>query len=125
MTVLGKLRRALLTPNIKETTMAVRGFHVKNDTGRDLLETVGRSFLDGFANAAEARVPQDIVAPLDAVSTRFRGFAYEGAAMAFAIRDATGLGRGLVPAFLAGCGREHVYMAYVGVGWAMARLPRP
>ncbi|WP_433202024.1 DUF1702 family protein [Dactylosporangium sp. CS-047395] len=125
MTVFGKLRRALLTPNVKETTMAVRGFHVKNDTGRDLLETVGKSFLDGFAEAAEARTVQDVVAPLADVPVRFRGFAYEGAGMAFAIRDATGLGRGLTRAFLEGPGQPHIYMAYVGVGWAMARLPRP
>jgi hypothetical protein len=59
------------------------------------------------------------------VEHAFKGFAYEGCAMALAIRD------GLLPArrhwvrdLLAGRGADHVYMAYIGVGWAMARLPR-
>jgi hypothetical protein len=55
----------------------------------------------------------------------FRGFAYEGATMGFAVRDGLPGGRGTnVARFLAGRADAHVYMAYVGVGWAMARLPR-
>jgi hypothetical protein len=62
---------------------------------------------------------------LETVPTPFRGFAYEGAAMGFAIRDGLPGGRGNnVAEFLAGRADAHVYMAYIGVGWAMARLPR-
>jgi enediyne biosynthesis protein E3 len=45
--------------------------------------------------------------------------------MAVTVLDALPLsGRPRLPAFLAGPGKNHIYMAYVGIGWAMARLPR-
>lgn len=103
----------------------MRGFPEKNPAARELLETVGRSFLTGYAYAVEARTPADAERPLEAVAPQFRGFAYEGAAMAFAVLDALPWGGdGRVATFLAGRGGAHVYMAYVGVGWAMARVPR-
>ena len=84
-----------------------------------------RAFIEGYAYAAEARTPQEAEEPLELVPAQFRGFAYEGAAMAFAIRDGLPFGgRGHLAGFLAGRGGTHVYMAYVGIGWAMARLPR-
>ena len=103
----------------------MRGFHIKDAESRELLETVGRTFLLGYGYAAEARITTDAEERLESVPTRFRGFAYEGAAMGFAIRDAMPFGRGnRVARFIAGRAEAHVYMAYVGVGWAMARLPR-
>ncbi|MEV6304186.1 DUF1702 family protein [Actinoplanes sp. NPDC051861] len=118
------LRRRVLTPDVSETTCAKRGFHVTDEARRNRLETVGRSFLTGFGEAAEARRPADVAEPLDQMPPMWRGFAYEGAAMALAIRDAMPGRGGRVADFLAGPGGPHVYMAYVGVGWAMARLPR-
>ncbi|RIV40262.1 DUF1702 family protein [Micromonospora radicis] len=118
------LRRRVMTPDISETRCDVRGFHVTDEATRVRLETVGSSFLTGFGEAAQARVAADVQTPLDRLAPTWRGFAYEGAAMALAIRDALpGSGR-RVADFLAGPGDPHVYMAYVGVGWAMARLPR-
>lgn len=124
MSIVAKLRRRILTPDVSETSVAVRGFHVKSPEARERLETVGRSFLDGFAYAAEARVPTDAETGLETVPAAYRGFAYEGAAMALAVRDALSIGRGRnVERFLGGRADAHVYMAYVGVGWAMARIP--
>ncbi|NUR47362.1 MAG: DUF1702 family protein [Hamadaea sp.] len=125
MSLYRAMRRRILTPSVAETRMDVRGFHVKSDAGRELLETVGASFLAGYAYAAEARTGRDAEPRLEQVPTRFRGFAYEGAAMALAVREGLPIGRKtLVAEFLSGRGDDHVYMAYVGVGWAMARLPR-
>jgi hypothetical protein len=119
------LRRRILTPDTRETLMSTRGFHVKDDQGRDLLETVGRMFLTGYALAAEARVPGDAEAGLEKIPDRFRGFAYEGAAMGFAVRDGLPLGRhDHFRRSLQGRAGDHVYMAYVGLGWALARLPK-
>jgi hypothetical protein len=119
------LRRRILTPDVAQTQLDVRGFHIKNAESRHRLETVGESFLKGFAVAAEAADASSVEASLGAVDRPYRGFAYEGAAMAFAIRDAVPVGRRRhVAQLLAGAGDQHVYMAYVGVGWAMARLPR-
>ncbi|MFC6079830.1 DUF1702 family protein [Sphaerisporangium aureirubrum] len=122
--VLRSLRRRLLTPNVSETKLATRGFHVKNDASRELLETVGESFLTGFAYAVEARTPVEAEERLEQVPLQFRGFAYEGAGMGFGILDAMPFGGRKVADFLAGRGDDHIYMVYVGVGWAMARLPR-
>ena len=123
--VAGALRRKILTPDVSETRLDVRGFTEKDATSKDVLETVGRTFLHGYALAAEARAPRDAEAGLEQVPTRFRGFAYEGAGMGFAVRDGLPLGRrDHVARFLAGRGDAHVYMVYVGIGWAMARLPK-
>ncbi|GAA2868446.1 enediyne biosynthesis protein [Actinoplanes cyaneus] len=125
MAALAALRRRILTPDVAETSLSVRGFHYKNAQAKERLEEVGKSFLKGFALAAESRRPGDAETGLDEMTTAFRGFAYEGAAMALAIRDAIPIGgRRHVEEFLAGPGDPHVYMAYVGVGWAMARVPR-
>jgi hypothetical protein len=119
------LRRRILTPGVENTQLSVRGFHPKNAAAQELLETVGRSFLEGYGHAAEARVPGDAEAGLEAIPRQFRGFAYEGAGMGFAVRDALPFGRGGRNArFIEGRAGNHDYMVYVGVGWAMARVPR-
>lgn len=122
---LGAMRRRILTPDVSETKVDTRGFHVKDDASRERLETVGASFLVGFAVAAEAPRASDATESLEQVPVNFKGFAYEGAAMAFAIRDALRPGPARhVADFINGAGAPHMYMVYVGVGWAMARLPR-
>jgi hypothetical protein len=125
MSIVAKLRRRILTPDVAETSLAVRGFHVKDPAARERLETVGRTFLAGYALAAEAAAPTDAEAGLEAIPAAVRGFAYEGAAMALAVRDGLPIGgRRHVEQFLGGRADRHVYMAYVGVGWAMARVPK-
>ncbi|SRR6266487_6362028 len=125
MNPLRVLRRKIMTPHRSATRLEVRGFHDKSSEARELLERIGGTFLDGYGFAAQAPTPDAAVAPLEEVPTRFRGFAYEGAAMAFAVRDGLRPGGGHnVERFLAGAAADHLYMAYVGVGWAMARLPR-
>lgn len=119
-------RRRILTPDISETTLAVRGFHVKNEAARDRLESVGASFLTGYGHAVEARTIDEAADLIDELPPLLRGFAYEGAAMGLAMLDGlpVGGGYGNVDRFVAGRGAPHIYMAYVGLGWAMARLPR-
>ncbi|MEH1101386.1 DUF1702 family protein [Micromonospora sp. CPCC 205561] len=125
MQSLRDLRRKILTPNISETKLDVRGFHVKDDESKEMLENVGASFLAGYGFAAEAATTEAAERRLETLPTRFRGFAYEGAGMGFAVRDALRPGRPRhVRSLLSGRGDAHVYMIYVGVGWAMARVPR-
>ena len=119
------LRRRILTPDTAQTRLATRGFHRKDQAAQDLLETVGAQFLAGYGEAVEARTVDEAAARLDRIPARFRGFAYEGAAMGCAVLDALPFGGGRVAALLAGRGAAHVYMAYVGIGWALARLPKP
>lgn len=119
------LRRRVLTPNVRECSLARRGFHRKDATAQELLETVGASFLRGYAHAVEARCAAEAQEWLEDVPARFRGFAYEGAGMGAAMLDGLSVGsRDHVLELAAGPGERHVYLIYVGVGWAMARLPR-
>src|SRR6266496_47213 len=99
------LRRRVLTPNTSQANLSVRGFHVKSAAARELLETIGETFLTGYAYAAEARVPQDAEERLELLPWKFRGFAYEGAGMGFAIRDGLPFGGRNVSRFLEGRAR--------------------
>jgi enediyne biosynthesis protein E3 len=114
----------VLTPGDSATRLSVRGFPEKDEATRELLESVGRSFLRGYGFAVQARSPRDAEPSLEEMPMLLRGFAYEGAAMGLAMLDGLSLRGGRVAEFLDGRAARHVYMAYVGVGWAMARLPR-
>jgi hypothetical protein len=124
VTVFRKLRQRILTPPMSAASVAKRGFYAKNSDAVALLETIGRSFLTGYGHAVGSRTLAEAQSQLEAVPRRFRGFAYEGAAMGYAVLDGLGPGRRRLPEFLAGPGEPHLYMAYIGIGWACARLPQ-
>lgn len=125
MSTILRLRQRILTPGGSAVKLSKRGFYVKSAEAVALLETVGKSFLAGYGYAVGTRTVADARNQLETVPRRFRGFGYEGAAMGYAILDGLGLaGRGNVPTFLTGPAERHIYMAYVGIGWAYARLPR-
>jgi hypothetical protein len=124
-TTIGWVRGRLLGISPEETTFSRRGFHSVNGQAQNLLERVGRTFIDGYHAALEENDLARVAVRLDLVELSLRGFAYEGAAMAFALIDGlTPWKRGRIDAFLQGPGVRHRYMVHVGVGWAMARLPR-
>jgi hypothetical protein len=125
-TVWRALRRRTLTPRTSATRLETRGFYEKTPATRELLENVGAQFLTGYGHAVEARSVAEAEERLDGIDRQFRGFAYEGAGMGFAILDAMPFpGSGRIGRFLhSRGGGAHIYTAYVGVGWAMARLPR-
>lgn len=120
------LRRRLLTPGVAQTSIEKRGFHRKSAAAQERLETVGKTFLIGYGEAMEARRPADAVVALEQVPEWLRGFAYEGAGMGFAMLDGLPFGRSdNVDRLLADSrADEYRYLVYVGIGWAMARLPR-
>lgn len=119
------LRRRVLTPSTSETRLSVRGFTAKNEASKELLETVGISFLTGYGDAVECPTPEQTAVRLAELSRQFRGFAYEGAGMGYAMLDGLPFGHSRhVAEFLAGPAADQVYITYVGVGWALARLPR-
>lgn len=124
MSILRAMRRRVLTPNVRETKLETRGFHIKNAASKEQLETVGTSFLQGYAYAVEARTAEQATDWLQTVPRAFRGFAYEGAGMGAVMLDSLTGGDKRLTGILEGRGRQHNYMIYVGVGWAMARLPR-
>jgi hypothetical protein len=113
-----------MTPSRSSTELDVRGFHVKSEPARQRLEAVGGHFLDGFETALAAPGTDAAGTRLDRIERTYRGFAYEGAGMAFAILDGITPGGGTRAArFIDGPAARHIYMAYVGIGWAYAKLP--
>jgi len=115
--------RRFLEINPREVEFDRRGFTCSNPKVRDHLEAIGRTFLLGYS-AAMSRDDQNLLMKsLDEVQPEQRGFAYEGAAMALALRDGIAFGGSAFSGFAKGAGRRHIYMLHVGAGWAYARLP--
>jgi hypothetical protein len=118
------MRRRLLGISPQETAFWRRGFPCASGEARDSLERAGRAFVAGYHAALEETDLGDVVIQLNLIELSLQGFAYEGAAMAFALLDSlTPWKRNRIGAFLHGPGVPHRYMVHVGIGWAMARLP--
>jgi hypothetical protein len=122
--LVGRLRRRLLMPDRSEVTLEKRGFQASDPARGANIEKVGHRFLDGFEYGIAGRTLADVEGALETVELAFRGFAYEGCGMALAVRDGLSASRPWIRSFLDSRGADHVYMVYVGVGWAMARLPK-
>ena len=123
--VLRAFRRKILTPDVSHTSLDKRGFHKKDPESQALLEKIGTLFLGGYGDAVEASSVADAQERLAKVEHRFRGFAYEGAGMGYAMLDGLPFGHSHHAAeFLAGPAADQDYIVYCGIGWAMARLPR-
>jgi hypothetical protein len=119
------MRCRIFLPDQSEVTWEGRGFYAPDALRQANLEKVVEKFLEGFAYAMGGRSLPDIESALEMIEPTFRGFAYEGCAMGFAVRDGIApVNRHWVRDLLASRGAAHIYMAYIGVGWAMARLPR-
>jgi hypothetical protein len=121
-TLLGSLRSAVLAPSLADVGFARRGFPGRASAGADSLEAVPQAVVVGFEWGIASPGTDDLERRLAMVGPELRGFAYEGATMALTIRDSVSGGR--TRELLLGPGRPHVFLAYIGIGFAMARLPR-
>lgn len=125
MSISGCIRKFLFGISYAETTFARRGFRPADPRARERLEGIGRIFVDGYHAGLKEDTPSALAARLMAPDREVQGFAFEGAAMALALRDTLSpWGKGRLRAFLDGPGAKHVYMLHVGAGWALARLRR-
>lgn len=124
-TVLGSVRRLALAPQLVEVTFAERGFPVVSSPGVRHLEAVPQAVVCGFEWGIDARDQWEVERRLDLVDAELRGFGYEGATMAYVVRDAMGRRGTRTRDLLRGPARRHIFLAYIGIGFAMARLPRP
>ena len=113
----------LLSIDGREVTFARRGFSSSKPEGQERLEHVGTIFLTGYHAALQENKPEELTERLERVELEYRGFAYEGAAMALTLRDAIVPGSARLSEFMAGAGKRHIFMLHVGAGWAYARLP--
>lgn len=124
-TTLGALRRRILTPPLTDVTFTERGFPAGPTQATRKLESIPQSVICGFEWAMESRTLWEIERRLSLVDAELRGFAYEGATMGFTVRDALPGGSSTrTRELLLGPGHEHIFLAYIGIGFAMARLPR-
>jgi len=126
-TMLGAIRKRLLTPPMNVTSFAVRGF--RTDTpARAKLEESARQFTMGFEIAIEQKGNEAIYERLEMLEKEYRGLAYEGAVMALSLRDvmSPAPGHKNVESFIrvGGLGEHQVFMAYIGIGFTFARLPK-
>jgi hypothetical protein len=121
----GALSRFLLAPSLAEVTFHERGFPPSPPAVRQRLEPVPQAVVVGFEAGIEARDLREIEWRLNLVDAELRGFAYEGAAMALTITDQLrGRRRARARGLLLGPAAPHLFLTYIGIGFAMARLPR-
>ncbi|WP_245627728.1 DUF1702 family protein [Actinomadura oligospora] len=125
MPVIGSLRRLVLAPSLERVSFAGRGFPVTPSEATERLEAIPQAVVCGFEWGIDTRSQWELERRLALVDPEQRGFAYEGATMACAVLDAMGPRRGhRTQDLLLGPGRPHIFLAYIGIGFAMARLPR-
>jgi enediyne biosynthesis protein E2 len=126
-TLLGTLRRILLAPKLRDVTFAGRGFQTEATEATARLEAIPQAVVIGFEWGIEAKDQWELERKLALVDIEQRGFAYEGAAMAFTVRDMMRGGKGprTRELLLGELGHPHILLTYIGIGFAMARLPRP
>lgn len=123
--LMGALRSVAMSPALTEVTFAKRGFPVKPSPVTERLELVPQSVICGFEWGIEARGLWEADRRLSVVDEEFRGFACEGVTMAFTIRDMMGRRGHRTQELLTGPGAPHIFLGYIGIGFAMARLPKP
>jgi hypothetical protein len=122
--VLGALRRMALAPSLVDVSFAAVGFPVTPSATTAALEAIPQAVVCGFEWGIEGPTVAGIERRLALVEPERRGFAYEGATMAFTVLDAMRGGGSRTRDLLEGPGRPHYFLACIGIGFAMARLPR-
>jgi len=116
------LRDRLLVISAEEASFARRGFGPTTPARQQRLEQIGRTFVTGYNTAIRTADSAAIGADRDAIPQELHGFAFEGAAMGFALLDLlTPWPARRFARFLTGAASPHIYMAHVGAGWALAR----
>lgn len=77
-------RHGTTAPDPRDVTFERRGLHASSAEQQANLEKVGGLFVEGFGYGLTGRDIAAIESSLEAVERPFRGFAYEGCAMALA-----------------------------------------
>jgi len=126
-TMLGAIRKRLLTPPMEFTSFAVRGFPL-DTPARPVLEESARHVTMGFEIGIEQKGLEAVAERLELLEKQFRGLGYEGAGMGLALRDAMSPRPGTLRLDdffgVGGPGAHQIFMGYIGIGFALAYLPR-
>jgi hypothetical protein len=115
-----------MAPSLADVSFAGRGFPAGRSAATRKLEAIPQAVVCGFEWGIEALDQWELERRLSLTDPEVQGFAYEGATMACVVRDAMAGGRGTrTLGLLQGEGKRHIFLNYIGIGFAMARLPRP
>jgi hypothetical protein len=118
----GRLRLRVFGIDDDEAGFEANGFTAADDATREQLEEVGRWFARGF-RAALAEPDAGRLGPyLEAVGPEYRGFAYEGAAVAFTVLDFLAPPARRMRALVSGTGIAHSWLLPIGYGWGRSEL---
>lgn len=116
-------RRAIFGVSSDEVARQCRGFPGAESPAMPHLECVGDHFVHGYNTALEVWRAPALVEEFAPLPAKYRGFAYEGAAMALTLLDLFAPWRRRFHQLLVDGAGEHCYMMHVGAGWALARIP--
>jgi hypothetical protein len=118
----GSMRRLLLAPSLRAVSFAGRRFPASHTDATVRLEAVPQAVVCGFEWGIDADDLWEVERRLGLVEPAMQGFAFEGVAMAYTVLDSVRGNR--TRELLIGPGRKHIFLTYIGIGFAMARLPR-
>lgn len=118
----GALRLAV-APSIDAVTASHLRFPGPGLPARPVLDQIPQAVVVGFESALESPAAPAVAARVGLMEPELRGFGFEGAVMATTILDATA-GGSRTRELIEGPARPHYLLAYIGVGFALARLPR-
>lgn len=118
------LRTRLLGINPREVNFGYRGFSTRHSNRVIHLEDIGRTFIAGYQIALDEPAPSVVAERIgDEIGDVQQGFAFEGAGMALTLLDLLSpWRRDRLINLVDGPGCHHIYMVYIGAGWALARL---
>lgn len=125
VTLLGRVKGRLLKLSPKEASFSRRGFPGSASGSREHLESVIRTFIEGYNMAVDEADAVRLARRLDAsFAPAFVGFAYEGAGLYFSLLDLMlPRAKSRLNAFTHSAGERHDFIASVGAGFAVARVP--
>ncbi len=119
------LKKILFRISPDDVSFARRGFKAADTCVQAKLEAIGHAFVEGYTMALEAPEKAQLASALvRRFDAHHVGFAFEGAGFFYALLDVVLPPRqSHLRVFTSGPGRAHDYIATVGAGFALARVP--
>lgn len=109
----------LLTLNPKIASHKIKSVSLS----KHRLIEAGTTFIQGYNSALTLTSLDDVETALNSIRVELRGFAYEGAALGAAVKDALPFSSGsMLSELVRRTKRDHIYLVHVGAGWALGRL---
>ncbi|WP_433576037.1 DUF1702 family protein [Nocardia brasiliensis] len=122
---LGPIRSALFVPSPASVRSVMRGFEQSNPHAALELEQVTMHLVGGIDQAVRSSGNAELITQLAQVPPKYRGFAYEGAAVGLTAIDSLSPGHRAADLIAGPDSKMHDLTMVVGVGLALAKIPKP